>query len=319
MPRWGGRRVVVTGANGFLGFHLSRRLLDLGAAVTAVVRPGANLWRLTSIAGDLDLVSAELADLPRKEVLSRLGDPDVVYHLAAAGTNQSVHEPEVVLQGNVVGIRRVLEAVRVLGGPRVVAAGTAFEYGAGSRLREDAPLRPLTVYAASKAAAHLLAHAEARMAGLSLVTLRAFSVYGPAQSALFLIPHTILSALSGSQIAVSGASQMRDYVFVNDAVDAFIKAADCGGDGEVYNICSGIETSVRDVVTLVIEATKSGRAATFRDAVSGHHELAVCSGSAEKARAGLGWCATTTLADGVGQTVSWFTQNAFLYERLAAQ
>jgi len=309
---WTGRRVLVTGANGFVGSHLVSDLVKRGAEVIAVTRPGADLWRLEPRSAGIEVVAAELEDLSRCLSASRI---DLVYHLAAAGTRQSDSDAESILRTNVLGTYKVLELALSRRAMRIVCAGTGFEYGALSKATEAAALRPRTAYAASKAAASLIVYAVAVRERISALTLRTFSVYGPGQARHFVVPYSVTNALANRPIRLRGAGHRRDFIYVDDVVDAYIRAADADLDaGSVLNIGSGHERLVTDVVEKIITLAKSS-SRLITTPGGRPNEVSASSADPGNAERGLDWYARVGLEDGLQRTIAWFASNSRLYDQ----
>jgi nucleoside-diphosphate-sugar epimerase len=311
-----GARIAVTGANGFVGAHLIRRLLREGADVIGIVRPAATVWRLEHILPRLTLVRSELSTLANPELEATLGGTSIIFHLAAAGTNQSEHDAERVLTGNVEGTFRVVQCAERVGVRRVVLAGTGHEYGLGANLSEDALPRPRTVYAASKVAAGIFAHTYAKQRGLDVVTLRTFSLYGGGQARHFLVPAATLAAIADEPIPLTSGTQLRDYVYVGDAVDAYLRAAVTPGvSGEIFNVASGREIRVVDFVTTLIATAGSRSELRLGEVRETATELWHSSGATDHAWRLLGWRARTAVEEGLRETVEWFRAHRAQYER----
>lgn len=295
-------RALVTGAAGFVGAHLVRRLLAEGWDVTAMVRPGSDTGRLASELERLALVEADVTTLEPDTVAARA---EVVFHLAAVGLHEPrPRPPEEVMRTNVVGTLNVLRLAAALGARRVVHVGSGHEYGAGSRLREDAPLRPGSAYGASKAAAWHLASAFCRLRGLELVVLRPFTLYGPGDSPYSFVASAIAACLGNEPLELTEGRQSRDFVFAADAVDALVASADASANGETLNVCTGVEISIREVVELIVALTGGAGRPLFGARPYSDDELWTSSGSPTRARDVLGWEATTDLREGLAATVA---------------
>jgi nucleoside-diphosphate-sugar epimerase len=300
-------RALVTGAAGFIGAHLVRRLASGGRAVVALARPSSDLWRLDGCPAGVTVVRGDLRDLGRGTLDAALSDVDVIYHLAAAGVDQAQQDADALVETNVAGTLAVLRLAERVGARRVVYCGSCFEYGAVASATEGMLPAPAAEYGATKAAGWMLAHAFARRTGLAVVSLRPFTVYGPMEGAHRLIPYTILRALDGDVLELTGGEQTRDFVFVDDAVDAFVAAgASPDAAGGTFNVCSGAETSVRHVVETIVELTGGRAVARFGARPYRAVEMWRLSGSPERARAVLGWRAATPLRAGLERTVEWF-------------
>ncbi len=235
-------KALVTGASGFVGPHLVTHLLAEG---DEVVEPGdhTNSFDVT----DADAVQRAFA----------AAEPEVVYHLAArTHVGDSWRDPQSVLRVNVLGTANVLQAAQAVGVRRVLVVGSAEEYGradpADVPLREDAPLRPLSPYAASKVGASYLA-LQAWLGGkLETIRVRPFSHTGPGQAPSFFVPaiasRIVDAERRGLDAIVAGAlDPVRDFSDVRDVVRAHRLLMVNGEPGEVYNVCSGVGVSAGEI------------------------------------------------------------------------
>jgi UDP-glucose 4-epimerase len=306
-----GSRVLVTGATGFLGSHLTRQLVSCGADVHAVSRDGGRGETGPSI----QWWTCDVRDGDRVEQL--LGDirPALVFHLAGSteargGDDDSVERWSASYAVNLLGTLNVLLAVRRAGADvrRVVRTGGLEEYGNGPvPFREDQREQPVSPYSASQLAATDAARLLHRTAGLPVVTLRPALVYGPGQSQTFFIPSLMASCLRHVPFEMSAGDQTRDLVFVADVVDACLRAATADGiDGRVVNVGSGREYRIRDVAELVVHlaASRTELRVGARPPRRSDLDRLVCDPSL--AAELLGWRATTSLESGLQQTLDWF-------------
>jgi len=302
-------RVLVTGGAGFIGSTLVDRLLAEGHAVDVVddLSTGSlsNLAQARSAGGTLTFHNLDVRSIEVVDLLARRR-PEVVYHLAAqADVRVSVANPVLDAEVNVLGTLRVLEGARVAGSARVVfAASGGTLYGEPSPdelpVVESHPHRPLSPYGVSKKAAidYLVAYRE--LHALEFCALALGNVYGPRQD-----PHGeagvvaifVERLLSDQVVTIYGdGAQTRDFVYVDDVVDAFVRAATRGG-GLVCNIGTGKETSVNELYRAL-----ASRCGVDREAVSGPArpgELRRSSLDPTRAGIHLGWRPWTTMAEGI--------------------
>lgn len=253
-------RVLVTGADGFIGSHLVEALHDSGADVRAFVQYNSfGRWGwLDSLPEtkrkDIDVVLGDVRD--RGSVREAMRGCQVVLHLAALiAIPYSYQAPQSYIDTNVTGTLNVLEAARDLGVQRVVHTSTSEVYGTARYvpIDEGHPLQAQSPYAASKAAADHLALSYQRSFGLPVVVVRPFNTYGPRQSTRAVIPTVITQIAGGAdRIRLGALHPTRDFTFVADTVAGFITMAACDSAvGEVVNIGSGFEISVGNMVALV--------------------------------------------------------------------
>lgn len=296
----------MTGAAGFLGSHLVPRLIETGAEVCVLDQPNAKRWPILERT-DLALsLRTDVRALGEPVYDGQLGDIDVIFHLAAVGVVGDGIDVRDLVTGNVDGTMAVLLASERLRS-RLVYCGSCFEYGAGARWTEDALPEPTTEYGAAKAAGWLLANAFARRTGLEVVSVRPFTMYGPMEPPVRLVPSVVRRALAGQPIDLTPGDQARDFVYVEDVADAFIAAATSDAAvGGTFNICTGSAVTVREVVQRVLRCTDSRSEARFGALSYRSTELSILSGDPSRARDILGWRSRVSLDEGLARTIAWF-------------
>ncbi len=252
-----GRRVLVTGGAGFIGANLVQELLRYGAEVHAIIRPGSYLWRIEKLLPGLYLHAVDMTDREGLKKTVREVSPEIIYHLAARGVAPAFQEHREILRTNILGTFNLLEATAPLDYRLFVHLGGSSEYGAKSGpMRESDCPEPLTFYGAAKAAATLLCQQYARANRRPVVALRAFSVYGPWESPSRLIPTAIRAALGNRELALTVPGYRRDFVFVEDLVEACLLALRAEkASGEIINVGTGEQWSNEEVVDLVQAVT----------------------------------------------------------------
>jgi UDP-glucose 4-epimerase len=294
-------KALVTGGAGFIGSHLVDALVAGGHEVHVV--DDLSTGRLTNLEPALEqgaeLHTEDVTDAAWMADLAAIIRPEIVFHLAAhRDVRRSVDDPAFDAAVNVTGTAAVLDAARRAGARRLILASTAAVYGRAGELpaRETSPVAPLSPYGASKAAAESYLALYARLHGLSTVALRMANVYGSRQDPdgeAGVVAIFTAAAAAGSPALVFGDGlQTRDYVHVDDAVDAFL-AAGRSPIGGALNVSTGRETSVREVAERLDVAIEY--------APPRHGELVRSCLDPTAARRALGWEARTGLADGLAR------------------
>jgi len=255
-------KVLVTGADGFIGSHLTEALVKSGHDVRAFVLYNSfNSWgwldhTSKSIRDHLDVFSGDIRD--PNGVRTAMKDCDAVLHLAALiAIPYSYHSPDTYIDTNVKGTLNVLQAARDQGVRRVIHTSTSEVYGTARfvPITEDHPLQGQSPYSASKIGADQLAYSFYTSFDLPVVIARPFNTYGPRQSARAVIPTIITQMANGQRkIRLGAVSPTRDFNFVSDTVAGFISALESSaGLGEVINFGSNFEISIGDTAQLIAE------------------------------------------------------------------
>ncbi|MQA83966.1 MAG: NAD-dependent epimerase/dehydratase family protein [Streptosporangiales bacterium] len=311
-------RVLVTGAAGFIGSHLVDRLLADGHQVIGVDNLSTgdpdNLTPALAQAGEcgafalhqLDVTDPALGDVVREHRV------EVVCHLAAQiSVQRSVTDPANDARVNVLGTVNLLEAARRGGVRKVVFASSVAVYGIPAALPvvADASAAPRSPYAASKRCGEVYLEAYRALYGFDVTTLTLANVYGPRQSAAGesgVVAIFVDALLGGKPTRIFGrGDQTRDYVYVEDVVDAFRLACGDRGGGERFNIGTGVATSDRELHSLVAEITGAPDTPEYAPPRPGDLPAMVIDPA--PARTGLGWSPRTPLREGIAATVAWTT------------
>jgi UDP-glucose 4-epimerase len=248
------KRVLLTGASGFVGANLAQMLLNDGHDVYLFVREGFKAWRLEPFLQHVHLVKVNLLD--PADVFQKINEirPDWIFHLAAFGAYSWQDDLGVALQTNLLSTINLIEAARKVGFDAFINTGSSSEYG----FKDHAPseneyLEPNSYYAATKAAATLLCRYTAQRYKSPIFTLRLYSVYGPYEEPNRLIPSLITKGLKGGFPHLVSPEVARDFIFSEDVCAAYSFVASSANKlpfGSVYNVGTGIQTSVREIVSI---------------------------------------------------------------------
>lgn len=317
--RYKGRRIVVTGADGFIGSHLVESLVAAGAQVTALAFYNAfdrNGWLDELPDSVLASVQVARGDVRDFSFVNRLiAGHDIVFHLAALiGIPHSYAAPQSYVDTNVTGTLNVLEAARVNGVGRVIHTSTSEVYGTALTfpIAESHPLQGQSPYSASKIAADKMAEAYALSFDLPVAILRPFNTYGPRQSERAVIPTIVRQALdpSCSAIKLGDLTTTRDFNYVSDTVAAFLAIGRAPEIefGTPYNTGTGQAVSIADVLDRVRDLTGTNKPVESETVRVRPERSEVRALLADPARlaAATGWSAEVSLDEGLDHVVGWW-------------
>ena len=315
---WKNKKVLVTGAGGFIGSHLTENLVTLGADVKAFVRYNSrNDWGMLEhlplhIRDKIEVVAGDLKEPALIRETAK--NTDIVFHLAALiGVPYSYLSSRDVIETNVIGTLNVLNAAREQGVERVIHTSTSEVYGTAQDMPMDEkhPLQAQSPYSASKIGADKLAESYYLSYDLPVTIVRPFNTYGPRQSARAIIPTIITQALTRDKIFLGAMHPTRDFTFVEDAVDGFIKAAESSESvGEVINLGSGTEISIGNLADKIISLVGKKVEVVF-DATRlrpKRSEVERLVANTTKARELIGWEPQVPLDEGLEKTIGWISE-----------
>jgi dTDP-glucose 4,6-dehydratase len=310
---WSHQTVLVTGAGGFIGSHLTELLVERGAKTRAMVRytsTGSWGWLGSSPRKrDIQVIPTDVSD--PDGVRRAMKGVDVVFHLAALiGIPYSYESPAAYVRTNVTGTLHVLQAALDAGVQRVVHTSTSEVYGSARYVPIDElhPLVGQSPYSATKIAADKLAESFHLAYGLPVATIRPFNTFGPRQSSRAVIPTIMTQALAKSEVRIGDLTPLRDLNFVADTVEGFVRMAECpAAVGEVVNIGSGREISIGDLAKLILgllgkDVPLIAEAQRTRPSQS---EVLRLQCDNRKAKRILDWAPRHTLEEGLKQTLAF--------------
>jgi len=331
-------RALVTGAAGFVGQWLVRDLLTAGHDVTGLtaVDPSATATLLST--DEQAAVDWLMGDVRRTEDIRRALDvapPDAVYHLAGVSSVASAAgDPGAAAEVNVVGAARLLGEIRVrrkvgVLDPAVIIVGSGEQYGRHDKsalpLGEDAEQRPVTIYAATKAAQEVVALEAFRSEGVRVIATRSFNHSGPGQSPSFLLPALVRRALAlrptggngGAErraaLSLGNTASVRDFLHVADVTAAYIALAARGHAGEVYNVSSGVGVSVKELAVQVLAATGVKAPLATDPALARPVDVPALVGDSGRLRDATGWAPTRTLRTLIDDLVDYWAANPMVH------
>jgi NAD dependent epimerase/dehydratase len=322
MSYWSDKTVLITGAGGFIGSHLTERLVELGADTRCFVRYNSrNDWGYIEflkdkVKNELTVIPGDLKD--PDGVKKGIEGSDVVFHLGSLiAIPYSYVNPRETIETNIKGTLNVLQASKDV--EKVVHTSTSEVYGTAKYvpIDENHPLQAQSPYSASKIGADKIAESFYLSYDLPVTIIRPFNTYGPRQSARAITPTIITQALTSNEVYLGSTHPTRDLTFVSDVVEGFLKIAESKkSTGEVINIGSNHEISVGELANkiaslldkeIVIKSDK----ARVRPQKSEVARL-LCNNS--KARKILGWKPTVSFEEGLRRTIEWMSKNIQFYK-----
>lgn len=318
-----GSKILVTGAGGFIGSRLTEQLVREGAKVSAFLRytsraeKGLLRFLPSEILAEVETLHGDLRDFDAIERATR--EVDLVYHLGALiSIPYSYLHPVETVETNIMGTLSVLQACRV-NHFKLIHTSSSEVYGTALQvpIDENHPLQGQSPYSASKIGADKLVESFARSYDLQTVTIRPFNTYGPGQSTRAVIPTIITQAWTQPQVHLGNLTATRDFTYLDDTVDGFIKAGGLSDmRGEVFNLGSGSEISIGELAQMISEMMQKPLEMIIDEARLRPHrsEVGRLVSDNRKALERLKWQPVTPLIEGLRHTIDWIGAHLDLYQ-----
>ncbi len=306
------KRIIVTGATGFVGANLARRLIKEGHEIHLFVRPGYAVWRIKDIIYPIHIHETDLTD--KESVATLVSDikPEWIFHLAVYGAYSWQTDVHQMVQTNILGTINLVEACLKTGFESFVNTGSSSEYGYKSYPPGEASfLEPNSHYAVTKASATLFCRHMGQSRGAHIPTLRLYSVYGPFEDPGRLMPVLVTRGLSGELPPLVSPEVMHDFVFVDDVVDAYLLAAGKTDQehGTVYNVGNGVQISMGEVIASVRRILAIKDEPKWCSMPDRKWDANVWVSDCRKIRNDLGWQPKTSFEEGFIKMIEWFKSN----------
>jgi nucleoside-diphosphate-sugar epimerase len=314
-------RVVVTGGTGFVGANLVRRLVADGHQVHLLVRPEFSSWRIDSIRERIDIHEVSLSDQDRLTATLPTIQPRWVFHLAAYGAYSWQTDEAQMLETNVVGTQNLLRAALNAGVESFVNAGSSSEYGRRDHApAETEPVSPDTPYGQTKSVATAMCDLVAPMHGMRVYSLRLYSVYGPFEDPRRFLPSLIVHGSRGVFPPLVDPGTARDFVYVDDVVDACLIAARNVSmeHSVIYNVGTGVQTTVGEAVEVARRLLPILGEPRWGSMPSRVWDTDTWVADSRKIRAHLRWKPRYTFEGGFRQMIAWFYEHPGLRDRYEA-
>lgn len=305
------RKVLVTGAYGFIGSHLVQRLLTLGARISIIVKNNRNEWRLMSMINEVDKYILDITDTCAVDSCIKAVKPDYVFHLAAYGVDSAQRSYIPAAQINILGTINIISALRDIGCIKVINLGSCAEYGNQQEPMHEAmcPM-PVSIYGSTKTCAVITAHQIAAENSIPIVTLRPFGVFGEGEDRHKIFSHTIMSILENRDVELTSCEQYRDYLYVENLIDGMIAGAQNKAlKNEIMNIASGKVYPLKHYIDLIFEYMSTDKTPLYGYVKYRSNEMWTPIADIRKIQKLLNWAPRIRLEDGILKTITWYQQN----------
>jgi len=306
---------LITGASGFIGSSLARRLINQHKNVHLILQKQSNTWRINSV---LNKATVHISDLSNVSDLTKIIQkvkPTIIYHLATNGAYSSQNNPDKIITTNILGTWNLLTACNTVDYDLFVNTGSSSEYGFKTKaMRETDIVEPASYYAVTKCAQTLLCNYLAKQEKRPIVTLRLFSVYGPYEESSRLIPTLMKSLLFGLRMNLVTPDVARDQIYIDDVTDVYLNIEKLmRHTGEYFNIGTGIQSTVKDVVDTTVKVTGKTTVLNWGNMKNRHWDTTNWVADISKATSLLKWTPKTSLEEGLTETWNWFRKNFHYY------
>lgn len=307
---------LITGATGFVGSCIAHQLVKIGKTVHVISRQQKVNWRLRDIEKQINFYSIDLRDKNLSMLLYKI-NPTYVFHLSAYGSLPKEDQIEDMISTNLFGTINLLQSLNFKKVKLFINTGSSAEYKIADKpFVENDIVQPINDYGVSKVAQTIYCQKEAIKNNLPIITFRLFSPYGYLETGTRLIPHVILYAINNDDIHLTNKKHVRDFIFIKDIINAYLQACTIAvKPGEIFNIGSGKQQSVEEIVKKVLLITNS----TSRPIWGGYEkqsrqiEPKMWEADITKAARILKWKPKYSLEKGLNETISWFKENINLY------
>lgn len=309
---------LITGSTGFVGSNLTRFLISKNKKVTVIVRDGKLNWRLRDIASELSIYESDLLSNSLPKIIKKIR-PTVIFHLATYGGLPEETDTNRMIDVNIKGTLNLVNAVKENKFKLFINTGSSSEYGIKEKSMKESDLSiPINDYGVTKAAATMLCSKIAKSEKLPIITYRLFSPYGYYEERTRLIPSIILNILNNKPVNLSSPTNVRDFIFIEDVISAYLKAVNhIFNQGEIFNIGSGKQHNINEVVNTVLQITKNSPKIAWGTVKKQSRQVEPKSWKADitKVKKEMKWYPNNNFHDGLLKTVSWFRENINLYEK----
>ena len=305
-------KIMISGANGFIGSNLVKKMFEEGHDVYALINDMGNLWRLKDLIHKITILNLDVTNRSKTFDIFNRVKPEVVLHTAAKNINNLEKNKIKIFDVNLYGTMNLLDASDSVETSTFVNTGTVFEYGAKQLpITEEDKLTPNTDYSISKAFATEYCLFKSKLSKMNIRTLRLFTPYGYFEDKFRLIPYILASLLKNKKMYLSNPLNVRDFVFIEDVMEAYssVISANLEENGEIFNIGYGVQHSVNDVIKISGDLVGITPQISWGKMGRPGDESKVWQADITKARNLLHWNPKIHIKEGISKTLEWIKQN----------
>ena len=303
------KKVLITGAGGFIGSHLTQRLIKGGAEVHIILRKKSDTWRIKNLLPRLNVYRGDLADAEFLKKTAKKINPQGIFHLATSTIMSGVRASnEEIIRTNIMGSANLIDALESVNYEYFINTGSFSECGLKNRpIKESDVCEPAELYSITKLAQTLYGQAVARTKDKPILTFRIFTPYGPAVQEGRLIYNMIYRALHDQGINLTEPSTVRDFIYVDDIIELYLEAAGKAGDlkGEIFNAGSGVKTSFGDLADKILKITGSKSKVNWGAFPPVHYDSDKWQADMTKTFSRFDWRPKYDLDRGLAKTIDW--------------
>lgn len=309
-------KFLITGASGFIGSVLLRKLIDQKEEVHLLLREQSHTWRINDL---LDKVTIHYSDLSNVYELTNIAKkikPNIIYHLATNGAYSYQKDADAIIKTNILGTWNLLQACSQLNYDLFVNTGSSSEYGFKNyAMRETDIVEPASYYAVTKCAQTLLCSHIAKQEKRPIVTIRPFSVYGPYEEPKRFVPTLMKALMFKEEMNLVAPETARDQIYIDDMVDAYLKIDELKNNpGECFNIGTGIQSTLKEFIESAVKVTNQTTNFKWGSMENRNWDTNNWVADISKSRQLLKWTPKTNLETGIKLTWKWFQKNYKFYK-----
>lgn len=305
------KNILVIGGTGFIGSNLVKSLVkkEVGKIYVLIRKESkAGIRNLLGVEDQIETIKANVNELINNNTLPQF---DVCYNLAAYGVKYDEQDIHKMNNVNVDLLNQIIDFAAVNKTKLIIHTGSCFEYGVneGKKISEESELNPQALYGATKVAATITGNIYAKLKGVSMITVRPFSVYGPGEASYRLLPQLIDAAMNNKELKMTKGEQIRDYLYIDDLVNAYIELSSSNNidNYNIYNICSSVPMSIKEFVDVFCKVYKCDRKIFNMGAIDYRkNEVMHFIGDNNKLKSVIEWNPETKIEDGIRKSIDYF-------------